>query len=158
MMRQAMIHAALGAALIAALAAAREAARSADTVLMPENAEARKFQEEVGYADAVIAGDTIYLSGVVAGPGKDDKGLEPGFERAFARIAATLARAGASWDDVVDMTTFHTDLPGTIDAFVTVKNRHVKLPPPAWTAIGITALYEPSAVVEIKVIAKLPKR
>lgn len=151
-------YAAVAAVLLAALPAAPAAARGANKVLMPENAEARKFQEEVGYADAVIAGDTIYLSGVVAGPRKDDAGLEPGFERAFARIAATLARAGASWDDVVDMTTFHTDLPGTIDAFVAVKNRHVKLPPPAWTAIGITALYEPSALVEIKVTAKLPKR
>jgi len=70
-------------------------------------------------------------------------------------IAATLARAGVSWDDVVDMTTFHTDLAGTIDAFVAVKNRHVKLPPPAWTAIGISALYEPTALVEIKVTARV---
>lgn len=157
-MRQMKTITALGAALVAAPAMARESARSADTVLMPENAEARTFQEEVGYADAVIAGDTIYLSGVVAGPRKEDAGLEPGFERAFAQIAATLARAGASWDDVVDMTSFHTDLPGTIDAFVAVKNRHVKLPPPAWTAIGITRLYEPSAVVEVKVTARLPKK
>lgn len=143
----------LGLALLAAPTFAREPG----TTLMPENPEARAFQEAVGYADAVIAGDTIYLSGVVAGPAKGDAGLEPGFERAFAQIAATLARAGASWDDVVEMTTFHTDLPGTIDAFVAVKNRHVKAPFPAWTAIGITALYEPSAVVEIKVIALRPK-
>lgn len=156
MMRRAMMGAVLGAGLLAAPAMAREAGRQADRVLMPENAEARAFQEAVGYADAVIAGDTIYLSGVVAAPRAGDKGLEPAFERAFARIAATLARAGASWDDVVDMTTFHTDLPGTIDAFVAVKNRHVTLPPPAWTAIGITALYEPSAVVEVT--ARAPKR
>ena len=37
-------------------------------VLMPEDAGARAFQEEVGYSEAVIHGDTIYLSGVVAGP------------------------------------------------------------------------------------------
>ena len=43
-------------------------ARDPAAVLMPENPEARAFQEAVGYADAVIAGDTIYLSGVVAGP------------------------------------------------------------------------------------------
>ena len=144
----------LGLSLLTASAFAREAG----TVLMPDNPEARAFQEAVGYADAVIAGDTVYLSGVVAGPAPGDVGLEPGFERAFTHIAATLARAGVSLDDVVDMTTFHTDLPGTIDAFVAVKNRHVKLPPPAWTAIGITALYEPKALVEIKVTARVPKK
>ena len=149
--RSAAATAMLGIALLAAPAFAREVG----TVLMPDNPEARAFQEAVGYATAVIAGDTVYLSGVVAGPAPGDKGLEPGFERAFAHIAATLARAGVGWDDVVDMTTFHTDLPGTIDAFVAVKNRHVKLPPPAWTAIGITALYEPKALVEIKVTARV---
>jgi enamine deaminase RidA (YjgF/YER057c/UK114 family) len=38
------------------------------------------------------------------------------------------------------------------------KNCHVKLPPPAWTAIGISALYEPKALVEIKVTARVPKK
>lgn len=141
----------LGLALLAAPAFAREPG----AVLMPGNPKARAFQEAVGYADAVIAGDTVYLSGVVAGPAPGDDGLQPGFERAFAHIAATLARAGVGWDDVVDMMTFHTDLPGTIDAFVAVKNRNVKLPPRAWTAIGISALYEPTALVEIKVTARV---
>ena len=148
-------------ALVAALAglgAAPGSAREADTVLMPENAEARAFQEAVGFADAVIAGDTIYLSGVVAAPGKGETDLTAGYDRAFARIAATLARAGASWDDVVDITTFHTDLAAHIDGFAAVKNRHVKAPFPAWTAIGVTRLYEPTAVVEIKVVERVTKK
>lgn len=148
-----MATAALAATLFAAPAFARDPAN----VIMPTNAEARAFQEAVGYADAVIAGDMIYLSGVVAGPREGDEGLAPGFERAFAHIAATLARAGAGWVDVVDITTFHTDLAGQIDSFATVKNRHVKAPFPAWTAIGISTLYEPTAVVEIKVVARRPK-
>lgn len=81
----------------------------------------------------------------------------PAFERVFVRIAEVLVRAGVGWDDVVDMTTFHTDLPAQIDAFVAVKNRHVKGPPPAWTAIGISRLYEPTAIVEVKVVARKPK-
>ncbi|WP_093509644.1 Rid family hydrolase [Sphingopyxis sp. YR583] len=104
-------------------------AREADKVLMAENAEARAFQEAVGYAEAVIAGDTIYLSGVVAAPaGEGQAGLDAGYDRAFKHIAATLARAGASWDDVVDITTFHTDLPAHIDGFAAVKNRYVRRP------------------------------
>ncbi|WP_293702277.1 MULTISPECIES: RidA family protein [unclassified Sphingopyxis] len=143
----------LAAALLPATATARDPAN----VLMPENPEARAFQEAVGYATAVIAGDTIYLSGVVAGPAKGESDLAPGYERAFAHIAATLARAGASWDDVVDITTFHTDLAAHIDGFAAVKNRHVKAPFPAWTAIGVSRLYEPTAVVEIKVVARVVK-
>ncbi|RYY22377.1 MAG: hypothetical protein EOP62_23300 [Sphingomonadales bacterium] len=54
-----------GLALLAVPTFAREAA----TVLMPDNPEARAFQEAVGYADAVIAGDTVYPSGVVVDPG-----------------------------------------------------------------------------------------
>lgn len=147
---QMMRAAAMAVGLLAAPAMARDPA----AVLMPENPEARAFQEEVGFADAVIAGDTIYLSGVIAAPRPGEEGLEPAFERAFVQIGATLARAGASWDDVVDITTFHTDLEGQIDAFVAVKNRHVTAPFPAWTAIGISRLYEPTAVVEIKVVAR----
>ena len=144
----------LAAGLLSATATARDPAN----VLMPENPEARAFQEAVGYATAVIAGDTIYLSGVVAGPAQGESDLAPGYERAFAHIAATLARAGASWDDVVDITTFHTDLAAHIDGFAAVKNRHVKAPFPAWTAIGVSRLYEPTAVVEIKVVARVVKK
>lgn len=144
----------LAAGLLPATATARDPAN----VLMPENAEARAFQEAVGYASAVIADDTIYLSGVVAGPAAGETDLAPGYERAFAHIAATLARAGASWDDVVDITTFHTDLAAHIDGFAAVKNRHVKAPFPAWTAIGVSRLYEPTAVVEIKVVARVVKK
>jgi enamine deaminase RidA (YjgF/YER057c/UK114 family) len=144
----------LAAGLLPATATARDPAN----VLMPENPEARAFQEAVGYATAVIAGDTIYLSWVVAGPAAGESDLAPGYERAFAHIAATLARAGASWDDVVDITTFHTDLAAHIDGFAAVKNRHVKAPFPAWTAIGVSRLYEPTAVVEIKVVARVAKK
>lgn len=151
--RTAGIAAMLAASLVASPSIAREPAN----VLMSESPGGRSFQEAVGYADAVIAGDTIYLSGVVAGPGTGETDLAAGYERAFAHIAATLARAGASWDDVVDITTFHTDIGAHIDDFVAVKNKYVKAPFPAWTAIGVSRLYEPTAVVEIKVVARKPK-
>jgi len=145
-------------AMAAGLVAAPTAAREADKVLMSEQPQGRAFQESVGYAEAVIAGDTIYLSGVVAGLAKGETDLAPGYDRAFKSIAATLARAGASWDDVVDITTFHTDLAAHTDGFVAVKNNYVKAPFPAWTAIGVSRLYEPTAVVEIKVVAVKTRR
>lgn len=147
----------LGATLIATILVASPAlAGEAKTSLMPTDPQALSFQEAVGYADAVVAGDTIYLSGVVAAPRAGEEGLAPAFSRAFDAIGATLARAGAGWDDVVDLTTYHTDLAGQISEFAEVKNRYIKAPFPAWTAIGITALYEPTGVVEIKVTARRP--
>ena len=56
------------------------------------------------------------------------------------------------------MTTYHTDIDAQIADISTVKNRHVKAPFPAWTAIQISRLFEPSAVTEIKVTAWKPKR
>ena len=131
--------------------------RQQSTVLLSEDPEGRKFQQEWGYADAIIAGDTIYLSGVVAGvrPGETD--LKPAYERAFARIGAILKRSGASWDDVVDITSFHTDLTTQMPAIVAVKNKYIQGPPPAWTAIGVSRLIPDRGITEIKMVAKLPR-
>jgi enamine deaminase RidA (YjgF/YER057c/UK114 family) len=152
MMRAMMM--AVPAMMLAVPAMAREPAK----VLMPTDKAALAQQMQYGYADAVIAGDTVYLSGVIAAPRAGEAGLEPAYERAFAQIAATLQRAGASWGDVVDMTTYHTDLAAQAEAISRVKNRYVKAPFPAWTAITITGLFEPAGVTEIKVTARLPKR
>ncbi len=122
--------------------------------IMPENAEALAFQQAVGYSDAVIAGDTIYLSGVVAVPAEGEDSMTPAFTRAFEALGKTLARAGATWDDVTVFDTYHTDLAGQLDSFVEVKNRYIKAPFPAWTAVGVTSLYEPTALVEIKITAR----
>jgi enamine deaminase RidA (YjgF/YER057c/UK114 family) len=146
----------IAAALLPSVAHA--GARQQATVLLYEDPEEKKFQQDWGYADAVITGDTIYLSGVVAGlrPGETD--LKLPYERAFARIGAILKRSGASWDDVVDITSFHTDLTTQMPAIVAVKNKYVVGPPPAWTAIEVSRLIPNTGITEIKIVAKLPKR
>jgi enamine deaminase RidA (YjgF/YER057c/UK114 family) len=149
----AVLSAGLGSGLTAVSAAAQEAKQT----IMPEDAEALAFQEAVGYSDAVISGGMIYLSGVVAVPVEGEETMAPAFTRAFEALGKTLERAGASWDDVVVFDTFHTDLAGQLNEFVEVKNRYVKAPFPAWTAIGVTSLYEPEALVEIKITARVPE-
>jgi enamine deaminase RidA (YjgF/YER057c/UK114 family) len=126
--------------------------------IIPTDPQAVAFQTEVGFADAVVVGDMVYLSGVVAAPQPGETGLQAAYERAFARIGTVLQRAGSSWADVVDMTTYHTDLAGQLNDLIPVKNRYVAAPFPAWTAIGITALYEPTAVTEIKIVARVTPR
>jgi enamine deaminase RidA (YjgF/YER057c/UK114 family) len=131
-------------------------ARQEGKVLMSENPASLKYELEWGYADAVITGDTIYLSGVVAGLRDGETDMEVAYSRAFERIGEILRRAGASWDDVVDITSFHTDVTAQMPAIVAVKNRYVKAPFPAWTAIQVTRLIPPNGLTEIKVVAKLP--
>jgi enamine deaminase RidA (YjgF/YER057c/UK114 family) len=63
-----------------------------------------------------------------------------------------------SWDDVVELRTYHTDPNAQIEAFAKVKNRYMKSPPPAWSAIGTSGLLQPGALVEIAVVAHVPKK
>ena len=143
-------------ALAALASSAHAGSRQEGKVLLSEDPQERKFQEDWGYADAVVVGDTVYLSGVVAGlrPGETD--LKLAYERAFARIGSILKRSGASWDDVVDITSFHTDLTTQMPAIVAVKKKYMAGPPPAWTAIGVSRLIPNTGITEIKIVAKLP--
>ena len=100
------------------------------------------------YSDAVRVGDLVFLSGVVS------RNADPAtqFREVFARIGAILEEAGSSLANVVDMTTYHLDMHGHIDAFIEAKN--AALPNlPSWTAIGVTELYSPGVLIEVKVIA-----
>ena len=124
-------------------------------MLMSENEGERRGQEQWGYADAIVAGDTIYLSGVVVGQ-RDGETLEAAYERAYVRIGAILRRAGASWDDVVDITSFHTDVTAQMPAIVAVQRRYIRAPFPAWTAIDVDRLIPDRGITEIKIVARRP--
>ena len=136
-------------------AAAGAQARSQATVLMSEHPEGRAFQEEWGYSDAIVAGDTIYLSGIVVGQ-REGETLEAAFERTYGQIGAILKRAGASWDDVVDITSFHTDVTAQMPAIVAAHKKYVKAPYPAWTAIDVDRLIPERGLAEIKIVARRP--
>ena len=129
-------------------------ARPSDKVIMPGHPQNLKLFTEWGLAEAVIDGDRIYLSGVVAGlrPGESDQAAA--FDRAFRMVGDVLVRSGSSWDGVVEMTTYHTDIKAQLDGFVAVKHRYVRAPFPAWTAIDVDRLVPDNGLVEIKVVAR----
>ncbi len=129
--------------------------RQRATVLMATDPELLALQEKNGFSDAVVVGDDVTLSGVISALEEGETDLEAAFTRTFEAIGATLRRAGATWDDVVDITSFHTDLAAQLDAFVAVKSRYVALPHAAWTAIGITRLVSEDGLVETRVRARL---
>jgi len=131
-------------------------ARQSTDVVVPVGAADRREQEEWGYADAVIDGDRVWLSGVVAGlrPGETMADQEAAYDRAFRRLGDVLKRAGSSFDGVVEITSFHTDLPAQIEAFKRVKHRYIRAPFSAWTAIDIDRLVPDRGLVEIKLVAR----
>jgi enamine deaminase RidA (YjgF/YER057c/UK114 family) len=140
--------------LIVLISSAHAGARQDAKVVMDADPEEAKFQAEWGYASAIRVGDTIYLSGDVAVVRKGETDLTLAYERAFKDIGEALKSAGATWDDVVDITTFHTDLTTQMPAIVAVKNRYIKAPFPAWTAIQVARLIPTNGITEIKIVAK----
>lgn len=146
----------LAAAMLLVPATAQAGARQDATVLMSPDPGLLKAENDWGFSDAVVSGDTVYLSGVVATVKDGESDLHPAYVRAFNQIGDTLKRAGASWDDVVEMTTFHTDLTTQIPVIVEVKRSYMKEPQPAWTAIGVTRLIPANGITEIRIVAKLP--
>jgi len=73
-------------ALLLLTSLAHAGARQDAKVVMGSDPEEAKFQAEWGYASAIRVGDTIYLSGVVAGVRKGETDLTLGYERAFEEI------------------------------------------------------------------------
>ncbi len=126
-------------------------ARHPDNVVMPERPEGRRFFTEWGFAEAVIDGDRVWLSGVVAGlrKGETMADSEAAYDRAWKMLDDVLRRSGSSFDGVVDITTYHTDLPTQFDGFRKVKDRYIREPFPAWTAIDVDRLVPDSGLVEI---------
>ncbi len=109
------------------------------------------------FAPAIRDGDRLFCSGQL-GNGADNAmsdNPETQFAQAFENVKAVLEQAGASFDSVVEMTTFHVGLQEHLGAFMKVKDRYVAEPYPAWTAIGVSELAFPDALVEIKIIARL---
>lgn len=107
------------------------------------------------YSQAVRAGDTLYLSGqipldpatgqVVAGD------IAAQATRVFENLKAVLAAAGATFEDVVRVGIYMTDL-GNFGAVNEVMQKYFREPYPARSTIGVAALPR-GVAVEVDVIA-----
>lgn len=123
--------------------------------IFPANRHA--LYEAHGYSAAIRTGDLLFVSGQVGS--REDGSPEPAFARqvelAFENLQATLKAAGCTFDDIVDVTTFHTDPENQFATIMEVKQKMFPLPPyPNWTAVGVNWLA--GFDFEIKVIARIP--
>jgi enamine deaminase RidA (YjgF/YER057c/UK114 family) len=123
-------------------------------VVFPPNRHA--LYEAHGYSAAVRSDNLLFVSGQVGS--REDGSPEPQFEAqvrlAFANLEATLFAGGCGFEDVVDVTTFHTDPENQLGTIMAVKGEVFKSAPyPSWTAVGVNWLA--GFDFEIKVIARI---
>jgi len=108
------------------------------------------------YSAAIRSGDLLFVSGLVGS--RSDGSPEPDFEAqvrlAFANLEATLRAGGCGLDDIVDVTSFHTDPERQFATIMAVKSEVFPAEPyPNWTAVGVNWLA--GFDFEIKVIARI---
>ena len=124
-----------------------------DTVAPPIGSYSQAVRVESG--DAVW----IYVSGQVA---LDVQGrlvgagdLRAQTEQVFENLRAILEANGATFEDVVKITTYVTTL-DDLGGMREVRGRYLAGEPPASTAVQIAALVLPEAMIEVDVVAVVP--
>jgi 2-iminobutanoate/2-iminopropanoate deaminase len=110
------------------------------------------------YADAVVAGDTLYISGIVP---IDAEGNVVGDDvvaqtrQVLANMRLVLAAAGAQPSDVVKVTVYLLDVDDR-PRINPVRQEFFGDTRPASTLVEVSRLAVPGARVEIEAIAHLP--
>lgn len=142
---------------------------SGGEVIIP-NPRWRQTYDAIQFAPARRAGDVLYVSGAIVGRARDEGTDAAAFEaqvrRTFQQLDRTLKAAGATFDDVAMINSFHvwsgpnfTGAPmDQITIINKIKAEFITGPHPAWTAVGTTGLLSEEGIVEIQLIAHAPPR
>lgn len=110
------------------------------------------MRDNYHYSQGVQVGDMIYVTGQ---GGWDERfeladDVHEQIRRAFANIANVLAEADATWQDVIDITSYHVELDeGVLGTMVEELRRHCPDHQPLWTVLGVPRLALPAMKVEI---------
>jgi enamine deaminase RidA (YjgF/YER057c/UK114 family) len=126
----------------------------ARTPIIPSGMEA--MYRHYHFAPALKAGGFLFVSGQLGL--KPDMtvadGISEQIDCAFAAIGMILGAAGADFSSIVEISSFHVGpLVIHMPAFINALARVVGEPFPAWTAVEVSGLALPDAVVEIKATA-----
>ncbi|MEJ2766136.1 RidA family protein [Photobacterium sp. MCCC 1A19761] len=114
------------------------------------------YYDDWHFSPVIESDGTVYLSGVTAA--RKDKPIstdpEEQFHDAFYKLGVYLAAADLTYDDILEMTTFHIDLRQHIETFSRVKDQYIQAPYPAWSAIGVSEFIPQNSLVEMRIVAK----
>lgn len=109
-----------------------------------------------GYCEVLRHGNLVFVSGLIGRTPPDGavaEGIEAQTRAIFHLLRERLALVGASLDDVVEIVSYHLDLAHF--AAVAAAKAEFFHPDriPVWTAVGVNALVDPRALLEIKATA-----
>lgn len=140
---------------------------------MKEAVHSERAPEPVGhYPHAKQIGDLLFLSGV--GPRERGTKKIPGVElnadgsiqsydiatqchSVFKNVKAILEDAGATWEDLVDVTVYLTNMKADFPTYNKLWAEYFKNNPPCRTTLEINCLPTPIAI-ELKCVAVMPKK
>ncbi|WP_413736905.1 RidA family protein [Sodalis sp. RH21] len=122
-------------------------------IIIPESM--RQLVERAGYAPAVKVGPVLYCAGQIGRTAELEviADAEQQFIACWENLQLVLAAGGCTFEDVVEMTTYHVNMSQHMDIFREVKNRVFPRATCAWTRIGVAELAHPGLLVEIKCVA-----
>jgi len=111
-----------------------------------------------GYLPGLQVGGFLFIAGQVGRTADMRIVTDPKaqFELCFENLRVVLIEAGCSFDDIVDVTTYHVDMPKHFAVFREVKSRLLPGGMVPWTAIGVSALADPAFLLEVKATACVP--
>lgn len=111
--------------------------------------------ERVGYVPAVKVGAMLFCSGQIGRTDELEVIVDPEqqFIAAWENLRIVLEAGGCTYEDVVEMTTYHVDIAEHMELYRNVRDRFFPRATCAWTAIGISALAHPALLLEIKCVA-----
>ena len=114
------------------------------------------FVEDWHLSPVLDSGEFVFLSGVTGARADLTVAADPEAQirDTFQCAQDYLRAADLTFDDVVEMTSYHVGLREHLAAFITVKDEYVTAPYPAWTAIGVSQLITEGTIVEIRLIAR----
>jgi len=111
-----------------------------------------ELPEPVGFAHAVVAGGTVYLAGQIG----DGATLVEQFDSAASRVVTALRAAGGEPEQLVSLVVYTTEMDDYRAArseLAAVWQRHFGRHYPAMALVGVSALVDPDAKVELMGIA-----
>jgi enamine deaminase RidA (YjgF/YER057c/UK114 family) len=109
-----------------------------------------------GFSHAVVARDTVYLAGQI-GAGAT---IAEQFDAALANLLTALTAAGGKPEDLVSLQVFVTDVDAykaSLKQLGAAWRKHFGRHYPAMGLFGVTALFDPAAMVEVMGVAVVQK-
>jgi enamine deaminase RidA (YjgF/YER057c/UK114 family) len=115
-----------------------------------------ELPEPVGYAHAVVAKGAVYLGGQIG----DGATVVEQFDSAAGRLLTALHAAGGEPDHLVSLVVYTTQIEeyrASTSELGEVWRRHFGRRYPAMAVVGVEALFDPAARVELMGVAVIPR-